>query len=394
MNQPGGQRWMIEILRRAADDGPVPATGHLIGDGWEDEELLACWESGLLTAGQREEIVQHLALCPTCRRGVVAMIRSGRLKFQQTASELAADLSMPRPIVVPPVAWWRSRRFYGMAIAACLLVGLASVFWRHSAGGPRGVLALAERQLRSGQPADAMRSLEPLWDRALPAGLEANAKAMLGEAGSRAAAEKLARKDFRGVLEIESRVARRAGPSGELANLRLQAERGIPARVALDQMGTLIDYGYELDGSSPRKALPIMDQTTDRLNKEYQGALAVHPDNLDLLLNRGHFLLSQSRWDEAKRCFSEALQANPGSAAAEVGLGLIEFDAGRAQEALAHFRSALKSDPRNVAAQVNAGICLFSRGQKAEARRLWQQSLELTQDPTLRQRLNAQLKQP
>jgi tetratricopeptide (TPR) repeat protein len=417
MSQSARERWMLEILRRAVDHGPPPTTGHLVGDGWEDDERLACWEEGLLSASQHAEIIDHLAQCPTCRRSIAEMIRTGRLTLKSTAAdpgqspepnwnavgqgvqpralpgESVWDVAGP-PVVVPRVAWWRSRQFYGVALAVCVLIGLTSVFWTYSPGGSDRVLALAERQLRSGQAAEAMQSLEPLFGKSLPAGLEGNAKALFAEAGGQVAAEKLAQKDFRGVVELEQRVARQAGASGELSNLRLQAERGIPSRVALDRMGTLIDYGYELDGSSPRKALPILDETTKRLAKEYQAALTAHPKNLDLLLNRGQFLLSQSRLDDARRCFAEARAAFPNSAGAEVGLGLIEFDAGHTPEALNHFQAALKADPQNFCAQVNAGICLYSLGHKAEARGLWQQALQQAKDPALVERLKAQLRQP
>jgi len=396
MSTPVNDRWMLEILRRADRGRPVPSTGHVVRDDrWEDEELLACWEAGLLTPGQLQELTNHLAACSSCRRRVSAMIRSGRLNLPEVIaeapSEPAPKLIVAPSVSVPQVPWWRSRQFYGLAMAACLLVGVSSALWFYSATGPERVLALAESHLRAGRPEAALQNIEPLLAGRLPARLAAQAKTLLGEAGYQAAAGRLGRGDFQGVLDLEERVAQQAGPSGALVNLRLQAERGIPAEVALDRMGTLTDYGYELDGSSPRKALPVLDLTTQRLEKEYRAALATHPQRLDLLLNRGQFLLGEARVDDAKQCFAKALEAFPLSAPARLGLGLAEFELDHKELALAHFRAALAVDSRNVAAEVNVGTCLAAMGQVAEARKHWQRAIELADDPALRQKLKAQL---
>jgi tetratricopeptide (TPR) repeat protein len=193
------------------------------------------------------------------------------------------------------------------------------------------------------------------------------------------------------VLEIEHRVTIRAGSSSRLETLRLQAERGMPVEVALAAQGSLTDYGYEFDGSAPRKSLPELDETTERLRREYNAALHDHPQDILLLLNQGQFLLGQNRFPQAVQCFRTVLQEEPHNVWAQLGLGLTLFELSKFEESLAQFEAVVRSDPQNVQGHLNAAICLKRLGRAGEARPHWRRVAELTPDPDLRKRVEWQL---
>ena len=67
--------------------------------------------------------------------------------------------------------------------------------------------------------------------------------------GMAVAASIRAGRGFKGTGNLgEERVTRRAGSSGRMVNLRLQAERGVTAVSSLDDRGSLLDYDYQPDG--------------------------------------------------------------------------------------------------------------------------------------------------
>ena len=399
---------VLEILRRAAGSQPVPDGGHFV----DDDELLACWSAGLLSAAERQNIIEHLATCPACRHDIAERVRRHILELpdvevsepqdisdtpsyqadppEQSTSSPAHQATAARPR--PPLrSSWRQSPWLRFAVAAGILACVGAIWWLESSSGPARALARANRDLQAGRADQALVQTERLLAKKLTPADQARAKQLLEEAGYRVADAKLRAKDFQEVLEIDHRVARLAPDSGRLANLRLQAERGIPAEYALSDAGSLATYGYEMDGSSRRKSLPVIDQTTERLEKEYQTAIAAHPRDAGLLLNRGQFLLSQARADEARRCFETVLAQDGQNPIAQLGLGLSDFEEGKPAAALAHFETAARLDPHSLAASFNLAVCLQALHRPAEAAKCWQQVLRLTNDAQLRARIESHL---
>ena len=280
-----------------------------------------------------------------------------------------------------------------LAVAATVLIALGGLTWMlySPVPGPGTQLARAERLLAEGRAPEALEVAERLWGGGLEGEHRQEAARILTEAGGAQARADLARADFAAVLETEDRVTRRAGRTPGLASARLQAQRGMPAANALQQAGSLTDYGYELDASSPTKSLPILDETTERLDAEFRAALDEFPDSPELLLNRGQFLLEMSRYDEAHTVFSKALALDEHSAASRLGLGLAAFELGRADEALEHFEAAAALDPQDPRAELNAGIALVELGRGEEARERFRRVRQRTTDPAMQARIDAEL---
>lgn len=386
-----------KLLRMAADAQPAPTEGHFV----EDDELLTCWSQGLLAPDEHERLIEHLAICPRCRNEVADLIRAGVLEFPEAGAEedaeqapaAAVEAASLRSAAVPRKSWF-SLPWTRVALAASILVCLGGIAWLLSPSGPSGLerqLARADRDLDAGHPAAAMDRVEPLLGQELDAATQARAEELLKRAGYAAAVKGLSAKDFGQVLEIEHRVSRRVGASPQLLNLKLQAERGVPAEFSLGTAGTLPAYGYELDGSAPRKALPVLDETTQRLDREFRAAVKEYPHSAALWLNRGQFLLALARHDEAGECFAEALKLEPKNELARLGLGLVWFEQQQYEAALKEFQAVVAASPQNVSAQVNAAICLERLGRPADARHLWERVLELTGDARLRQQIEAHL---
>lgn len=89
------ERMMIDVLRRALSEQPVPEGGHLftsdgvpINEGDDGEPLFddqvgffIDLEQGTLSHKDREAMIRHLADCPICRTGICEATRKGLLKF-------------------------------------------------------------------------------------------------------------------------------------------------------------------------------------------------------------------------------------------------------------------------------------------------------------------------
>lgn len=388
--------WLHRSLRAALDTAPPPESPHPV----DQVDLLLDWCEGALSPDALAELHGHLARCPACRREVAAMIRAGALPLPGLADEASEEARSatdqqvrPHPATSPSSISPSpsSRGWLRLALAASVLIALGGLSWLLTAPGAGAQLAYAERLLSEGRAREAFERIETLWDRGLSDRDRRRAARLLVQAGDASARADLARADFAAVLETEERVARRTGRMAELVNARLQAQRGVPAACGLQQAGSLIDYGYELDGSSPGKSMPILDDTTERLEAEFQEALAEFPDDVPLLLNRGQFLLEVARYEEAQASFARAQELAVDNPAARLGRGLAAFELGRAEEALQHFEAAKQLDPREIQADLNAGIALRALGRDEEARARFQQVREQTPDASLQARIDAEL---
>jgi tetratricopeptide (TPR) repeat protein len=253
-------------------------------------------------------------------------------------------------------------------------------------------LARARRDLDAGRPLAALDRAEKVLAAGPSQAVSAGARAVLDEAVYRAARADLEEGRFEQVAALDRRAAERLpGRSPRLANLVLQAERKIPAEVALARAGSLVDYGYPLSGEVFVKDLPVRDAAAERVEADMKKALERHPGDPRLLLNYGQFLLQFNDYDKAEECFREALRMDVNSAEAHLGLGLVAYERKDYPLALDHFTQAARLAPDAAAPQLNTAICLDVLKRPGEARPYWERAEKLTPDPALRQRIREHL---
>ena len=378
MTSPKQNELLLEIFTSAANAGPIPDGPHFVDD---DEELIS-WSVGELTDQRHSAILEHMAECTYCRKEVAAMIRAGAITLPEMEEEPAGQEHIATPS--KPLTGSRSGwTWAAMAVAATVLI---AIVWSLSEPGSDTLLSLAQREWEAGNTEIAMRQVEELLDteKGLDSSTKTQAQKLLEECGYSDARAGLADGDYPRVLDMEDRVSSRGAKSSRLLNLRLQAERGIPAEYALAVEGSLVDYGYELDGISVVKSFPGTDPAAERHGRDLAQAVAGNPGDVGLMLNYGQFMLGQRRFDEAQEQFATVLATDDRNVLAIIGTGLIEFQRKNPQAALARFEAALEIDPNSYAGHLNAAICCQRLGQMEKAQKHLRRAAELTEDAKLR----------
>jgi len=398
---------VLDILKSAVSAQKVAKGSHFV----EDEDLLLRWVEADISPDEHGAMLEHMADCSDCREEIAAMVRAGALRLPEIEqvdpvadpATSVAELARVQPPkscdsgYVPPkphdIGYGKRRAVLcaAAAIAATVLIGL--FVWTGRVSGPNKTLALAERDLEAGNAEAALDRVEGLLNEPLDAQTQTRAKQLLEETGYVVGREDLAAGDFNSVLATEDRVSNRVGDSARLLNLRLQAERGIPAEHGLASAGSLLDYGYEADGSTPFKSFPTIDQTSERLDRGFTQAIQRHPSSASLLLNRGHFLIAQVRYDEAREQFQKALALDQQNSLAHLGLGLVAFELQDFQKALEHFEAALAVAPKNLDAHINAAMTLQELERLSEALGHWRNAAKLAENPDQRRRIDTRLEE-
>lgn len=366
MNTPKRQeilRILFEDVLNTPADYVKATSEHFI----DDDDLLLDWSIGDLAIEQHEAIIDHMADCPLCRREVAKMVQAGALVLPEFDETKKPRRPAARRNCGPIIAL--------LAVAAALLIAF---IWRDYSGGGNDaarMLAMARQDLASGRSENAFERVTKLLESgdSLSDDEHGLAGQLLEESGYETARARLLDEDLPTVFRIETEVARRAGSSARLINLRIQAERGETKEHSLAGKTSLIrDYGYERDGRRGIKdfTFPQITPTTKRITEELQNAVVEHPDSFDLRLNLGQFLLEQSDFAGAAEQFSGAVRIDPSRVLAETGLGLALFRQNKPEtirEALGHFRRAIELDPDNSEANQNLAVCLMRLGREEEA---------------------------
>ncbi len=390
-----------EILRKAfaaAMNSPSSAlrppssafpTPHPI----DDEDLLLDWSAGDLPAERHEQLLDHLAACPACRREIAAMVRAGALVLPHVdASFVVPPLggedrlkpALPTPVserpgYVAPARRWRQRTVFALIVA--LAASLLLVFARglFDTGPRRGgtPIAMAQRDLEQGRTSEAFNRIDDYLSQAdqltVTADDRRQAAAILESSGYELARSGLVKGDFRRVSDVDHRVARHTSGSARLRNLRIQAERGETAEQSLSRRRSLVrDYGYETNGQRLIKdfSIPEITATVRRIDAEWVAAIEAFPDAIDLRLNYGHFLMEQNDFQRAETVFAEAVVREPRNVLARTGLGLALFQQNRPetiQRALEPFQKAVELSPNDPGVNMNLAVCLTRLGREAEA---------------------------
>jgi Flp pilus assembly protein TadD len=96
-------------------------------------------------------------------------------------------------------------------------------------------------------------------------------------------------------------------------------------------------------------------------------ALALRPDDAEILNHLGTALWYQGRVVEAEPCFARAHQLKPDDARIWNNLGIAHWDQGRLDEAAACYRRSLEREPGQLDSTMNLGVALSQLGQADEA---------------------------
>jgi tetratricopeptide (TPR) repeat protein len=122
---------------------------------------------------------------------------------------------------------------------------------------------------------------------------------------------------------------------------------------------------------------------------DFEACLALQPDHLSALQNKGYTLHLVGQYTEARHIFDQVLARDPTLAYAYTHRGLARLKLGQQKEGLADLYHALHLDPQNAYAYRNLGIYQLEQDQVAEANRLFAQASDLDEDTHLLPELRA-----
>lgn len=300
---------LLATLFKAAED--VEATGP---EAHPDEEMLALFAAGALDEAERQALLKHLDECVACRKAASALL--------SLPEEESAVVDLPR------ASWLTPARATWLALAASLLVAVGLV-WSTASRGREGAESEAYRQV---------------------AALVADGK-------------------FDDAARAVSEAKRQGVLSDRLVSLRSETTRRIPDAIALAYAGRLSDFGYEPGGIVARAA----EET--ELGKGARPALEqlqqAGSGDLEVLLNRGHALLTLGSFHEGLGEFDAAVKLAPANALAWLGRGLANFMLDQFDAAADDFRKSLELDPSGVAAKMNLAMTLDELGERKQALSQW-----------------------
>jgi tetratricopeptide (TPR) repeat protein len=371
-----GQPRGVDVLRqawRAVEATFMANDAHISGD----EELLACWSAGLLTEREQQQWEEHLSVCGRCRKEVIRLVSSGAVRPPESSP--ASHSVLPSAVAI------------ALAVTAACVLLVFRTPWA-TIDEPRLANGLQEaRQMLSSDPSGSYDAARLLLEQEPDAGTSILTRQLLEQAAYQVARGYLAEGDFDGVNRIWTEATRHGAGSGRLANLRIQAQRRQRAEILLAQAGTLLDYGFELDGTSPIQSRPVFDESARQLRLDYVRAVAEFPGDAALRLNFGQFLLAGGEAGEAREQFQAAYEAGDHAVQTQLGTGLAALAEQDFEPALRHFQSVLEADSANVAAHLNVAATLTQLGRHVEAQRHWQHAARFVQDELLKQRIQQQL---
>jgi len=126
------------------------------------------------------------------------------------------------------------------------------------------------------------------------------------------------------------------------------------------------------------RAAELMDKGQyDAAIVEWQGLLAVDPDNARGHNNLGAALAQKGRFAEAIPEFEKALELNPQYYTSYDNLGGALLSAGRPDEAILNFEKGLQHYPESEDLHTHLGLALASKGRLEEAGREFEKALEI-----------------
>ena len=375
-------------VQDAPGNGPHPV---------DDDDLLNRWSMGDLDEQEQNSLVDHLAHCSDCRMIVASMLETGSLVLP----EVKADSPERKDVSVASHEAPRSGAgFYLqmlLSVAAVVLFGTMVYLWPGSEISTADEIALLKKQLQQGEIQSVYDRTRVLLSKEMTQSDQLKLQQLLTESGSKLAMQALSQENFAIVLKIEEQLAELNSSSAQLANLKIQAERGIPEPVLLAHLDRLDrDFGFDLHGYSVTKNLnqpSLEDSTAQRIQQEFISELEQYPQSVELHLNYGHFLLEHVKLEAAIQQFDAVLALNSQNVPALMGRGLSFFKMREYDEAANAFQAALRVEPNLISAKINLAITYQKQKDIEKANRLWEEISEQSADTKLKQQIISMLKQ-
>jgi len=142
--------------------------------------------------------------------------------------------------------------------------------------------------------------------------------------------------------------------------------------------------GASLPAATPTGLDPNEVQTLESL-------AARSPGDAGARIELGNMLMDHQRWDEAIRWYREALAIKPDQPDVITDLGACLVSSGRPAEGLVEFEKTLKLDPSHRNALYNKGVALKQMGRSAEAAAVFEDLMKRHPDDPQIQRLRAEV---
>jgi tetratricopeptide (TPR) repeat protein len=366
---------LLALFRHAAADGPA-AGPHVA----EDEELLTAWQLGGMSPAEDARFHEHLAGCAACRRYVAALAAAPPPAAEQTTATPAG----PTPAKFP----WRRVLGVVAALAACVLL---VVGWLGMPTTEAREVARAEAEFNEGQAGAALARLLRIPPERLTAKERERRVSLLEQAAYRTMRGGLEAGNFDAAASQHTVVSAVGVHSSRLDGLKVLADHRLPLRPALTgQSGSLLERGYQPDGSRPKTPQPLVPN--DTLRAAWDAAVKASPTDPAVLVNAGEFLLSQEDLTEAESLFLRAVSRDENNLAGHLGLGLTAVARGQFDKARPHFLRALELAPDSAAVLIDIAVCYEGMNDADAARPYWEQALAKTTDPEIRKSIAEHLK--
>lgn len=106
---------------------------------------------------------------------------------------------------------------------------------------------------------------------------------------------------------------------------------------------------------------------TVRALSDYETAVKLYPDNIDVLESYGQLLYELDRYDESQQIYQRLAYVNPGGILGYMGLGRNAFDCGNYDEAIKQFEAVIRQHDDYSPSFACRGECYFKQGKYLEA---------------------------
>lgn len=359
MNDPNSKRKLVEQAFQNGLQTPISDKQYHYVD---DDGFLLDLSLGEISESSRSNMLKHLAGCSYCRHELARMIEAGVLPLPQISE--SSDDGQVVSLVNQRAAFWDTKRILlSVAAAVMLLVG-ASMYLLPA----NNDLSLALNDLAANRYLSALKRAEGyLASDSDDVERRKQAKEILQDAAYQQSVKSLAMGDFELVTEVTQRAETATGRSPRLLNVQVQAMRKQATPSAWSNGSQLTQFGYQLDGRSYAKQLPDFDESVKAILSEYERAITEFPNDAQLRLNYGQYLLELGDTETASAQFAAAQRLAPSATTTHMALGVAAFQANEFDLAIGQFRAVLNTEPDNVDAMLNLAISYMRVDQKETA---------------------------
>jgi Tfp pilus assembly protein PilF len=124
-----------------------------------------------------------------------------------------------------------------------------------------------------------------------------------------------------------------------------------------------------------RRLAVLYDRTLqhDKAKAEFDKALAMRPNDADVLTDMGYGYYARGLWSEAEKCLRQAVAADPKHARAWTNLGMTLGQRERYDEAMAAFQKSVNP----AQAWCNLAFIYTTQGKREDAKNCYRQALQL-----------------